>query len=141
MKTEQLHTLIRQHIPQITYLETDTSESAEGEWTIWQQEDCTIIIEFADKPQANEQFISTLQTLSAQLNWLEQHRADVMEILTTQTNLAETASIQMVYLACLIEHHEVFCDFAISADALRNQVAEFSLEPDGELIFNGLERN
>ena len=41
----KLHDLIQTHIPQINYLETDTTEAAEGQCTLWQQEDCTFLLD------------------------------------------------------------------------------------------------
>ena len=140
MKQHDLHALLRRHIPQINFLETDTTEAAEGECTLWQQEDCTLIIEFENEKQPETTLITALQTIAQKLTYLDTQRGDIIKTLSTQTQTANIADANMVYVAFFVEHEDVFCDFAVSASAWHEHIAECSLEKDNELIFNGLEK-
>ncbi len=140
MKSTELHTLIKQHIPQITYLETDTNEAAEGECTIWEQDDCTIMIELANPNADKHLIIVALQQIAAQLTFLDTHRERIHQLLATETQVSDLADSSMVYTAFLIEDEDhVFCDFAVATPSLGERVASCSLEEDFELIFNELE--
>lgn len=140
MKQNELHQLIMQHIPQITHLETDTSELAEGECTLWGQDDCTIMLEFADRKSDCHTLVAALQKASAKLRELDAQREHITQTIQAADKNANTANAYVVYVAFLIENaSEVFCDFAVSAPTWGERVAEWSLEDDDELIFNGFE--
>lgn len=142
MKTKDLHSLIQQHIPKIQYLELETSESVEAECAIWQQDDCTLIIDFENKNLDSTQVIAALQNVSRKLAWLDAHRADVLQTISTESKLNDTSNTYIQYAAFLIESaDDVFCDFALAAPQWGEQTAACSLEEDNELIFHGIETN
>lgn len=140
MKQNELHQLMKQHIPQITHLETDTTELAEGECTVWGQDDCTIMIEFADTKCDCHTTVAALQKVSAKLRELDAQREHITQTIQAADKNADTTNAYVVYIAFFIENaREVFCDFAVSAPTWGERVAAFSLEDDDELIFNGFE--
>lgn len=140
MNKNELHHLIQQHIPQITHLETDTTELAEGECTVWGQDDCTIMIEFADTKCDCHTTVAALQKASAKLRELDAQRQHITQTIQAADKNADMTKVYVVYIAFWIENaSEVFCDFAVSAPTWGERVAAFSLEDDDELIFNGFE--
>lgn len=142
MKTKDLHSLIQQHIPQIQYLELETSESVEAECAVWQQDDCTLIIDFENKHLDCHNLVAALQNVSCKLAWLDAHRANVSQEIADKSKLKDTSNAYIQYAAFFIESaDDVFCDFAVAAPQWGEQLAAFSLEADNELIFNGIETN
>ena len=139
MKMKELHDLIKQYSPQVTYLETETEEVAEGECAIWAQDDCTFIIEFANQSNESPALVAILQTISQKLDWLHNQRPKIEQLIVEKENF-DTNNAYAVYTAFFVENErEVFCEFAISAPEWSEQVAEFSLESNNELIYQGLE--
>ena len=131
----KLHDLIQTHIPQINYLETDTTEAAEGQCTLWQQEDCTFLLDLTDHT-ANA---SIMKNIANKINWLEQNREYILNTLTDHFS-GSLKNISHAYIAFFVEdEHNIFCDFALNCP--QQQLAEFSLEEDNELIFNGFDTN
>ena len=130
MKQKDLHNLVKQHIPQIHYLECDTDELIEGECALWNNDNATIVIEFADNGCDCHNLADALQTVSAKLAWLNEHSDDITQ--ATQTN-PDTAYI--AYAAFWVEDSkQVFCDFAVAPDLDSEQEIECSLEEDNTLV-------
>ncbi|MFC2562005.1 MAG: hypothetical protein ACFNS8_03085, partial [Kingella oralis] len=77
-----LHTLARQHIPQITHLPDDTEEALEAECSLWGN-DSTLLIDSDATPA-----IAALQAVSAQLAWLDQHQSDILQLIAAHSRLA-----------------------------------------------------
>ncbi|ULJ65759.1 hypothetical protein [Wielerella bovis] len=152
MKQNDLHTLIRQHITSVNYLETDTIEAVEGACTLWGYHDCTFIMEFAHADLNDDNIVPVLQKLSDKLAWLNQHRADILDVAFAEPEFsgclkAERHQVEQeiypLYCAFFIEsEQEIFCDFALAAadGSMGDWFAELSLEEDNELIFNGMEQ-
>lgn len=151
LKQKDLHALIQQHIPQIHYLEVETTESAEGECTLWERDDCTILLDLAIPEMAN--LPTALKNISAKLTWLNEHRADIIAQLFAEPKFSgslktERAQVEpklhMVYCSFFVEStEEIFCDFAVSAEdnLLNNRFADCSLEEDNEFTFNSMEQD
>ncbi|QMT30980.1 hypothetical protein [Alysiella filiformis] len=140
MKKNELHNLIRQEIPQITYLETDSPEAAEGEFALWEVDDCTIMLDFADNKSDCHTIQAALQNVSRKITFLNDNKNAIIQTLHTEHPELSTENMRGVYVSFWIENAtEVFCDLLVSSDDWAMQAAAFSLEDDNELIFNGLE--
>lgn len=140
MKQADFHALLRQHIPQIHYLETDTAEIAEGECTLWGDEDCTFIMELANPKLDCHTLTTALQTIAKQLQYLETQREWILQtIATQQAAYAMADGARVVYVAFWVEDADaVCCDLACTAPAWGGQQAVWAVE-DGDLIFQGFE--
>lgn len=139
MKKNELHLLIQQNIPQITYLETDSPETAEGELSLWEVDDCTIMLDFANPKSDAQTLTAALQKVAQKITFLNENKALISEILQREHPNLHTENMRGVYMAFWIENaHEVFCDFALSSEDWDLSSAEFALEEDNELVFNGL---
>ena len=126
-----LHQLIQKHIPQIHYLEMDTSEAVEGECILWQS-DCTCLIEL-DNYKPSEQL---LNMISQQITWLNQHQNEVLAILKVHDEQYQT--IEPCYLAFLaVTEKQTACNIALSCDD--NVLAHILLQSDNQLIFDEIE--
>ena len=101
MKMKELHDLIKQYIPQVTYLETETEEVAEGECAIWAQDDCTFIIEFANQSNESPALVAILQTISQKLDWLHNQRAKIEQLIVEKENF-DTNNAYAVYTAFFV---------------------------------------
>lgn len=139
MTLKQLHDLIKQHIPQVNHLETETDEVAEGQCTIWQQDDCTFIIEFANHTNESPALVTILQKISNKINWLHSEHKKITQTIL-ETNHLSTQDAYLLYTAFFVENdQDIFCEFAVSSPNWHEQTAEFSLEADDTLIYHGLE--
>ena len=124
-----LHTLARQHIPQITHLPDDTEEALEAECSLWGN-DSTLLIDSDATPA-----IAALQAVSAQLAWLDQHQSDILQLIAANSRLAAPSQPQIAYAAFWLEDDTSFCDFAVCAANWGEQLAECALE-NGTLTFS-----
>lgn len=124
-----LHTLARQHIPQITHLPDDTEEALEAECSLWGN-DSTLLIDSDATPA-----IAALQAVSAQLAWLDQHQSDILQLIAANSRLAAPSQPQIAYAAFWLEDNASFCDFAVCAANWGEQLAECALE-NGALTFS-----
>lgn len=124
-----LHTLARQHIPQITHLPDDTEEALEAECSLWGN-DSTLLIDSDATPA-----IAALQAVSAQLAWLDQHQSDILQLIAAHSRLAAPSQPQIAYAAFWLEDDTSFCDFAVCAANWGEQLAECALE-NGTLTFS-----
>ena len=130
-----LHTLAQRHIPQITHLPDDTEETLEAECTLWAA-DSTLLIDSDTTPS-----IAALQAVSAQLAWLDQHQNAILQLIAENSRLAAPHHPQIAYTAFWLEDNASFCDFAVSAENWGEQLAECSLEDNGELSFSQISQN
>lgn len=139
MKQNEFHQYIQKYIPQITFLETDSTELAEAECRVWGRDDCTLLIELANPKINHEDLQSALQQIATKIQWIDEKQHDILQNCATETQFnTENASID--YVAFWVENaDDVFCDFVIGAPNWQNRVAAYALEEDNELIFNGLE--
>ncbi|MDO4433908.1 MAG: hypothetical protein Q4B82_04935 [Alysiella sp.] len=139
MKITQLHTLIREYIPHITFIDSEIQDIVEAECHLWQQEDCACIIDFGDRLPEKPQLLAILNKIAKKLTWLNQQNDAILRVFTQESGLAsDGATLQ--YVAFLIEDEQrIFCDFALNTPKLHEQIIEMSLEENGEIIFNGIE--
>ena len=129
-----LHTLARQHIPQITHLPDDTEEALEAECSLWGN-DSTLLIDSDATPA-----IAALQAVSAQLAWLDQHQSDILQLIAAHSRLAAPSQPQIAYAAFWLEDDTSFCDFAVCAANWGEQLAECALE-NGTLTFSHISQD
>ncbi|MFC2292477.1 MAG: hypothetical protein ACFNLD_04500 [Kingella oralis] len=129
-----LHTLARQHIPQITHLPDDTEEALEAECSLWGN-DSTLLIDSDATPA-----IAALQAVSAQLAWLDQHQSDILQLIAAHSRLAAPSQPQIAYAAFWLEDDTSFCDFAVCAANWGEQLAECALE-NGTLTFSQISQD
>lgn len=139
MKIKELHDLIQQHIQQVNHLDTETDEVAEGECSVWAQDDCTFMIEFANQSHESPALIGILQEIASKLDYLQAKRDDIIQIITQRQHI-NTEAMRLVYTAFFVESEcDVFCEFAVSAPSWGEKMAELSLESNNQLIYHGLE--
>ena len=129
-----LHTLARQHIPQITHLPDDTEEALEAECSLWGN-DSTLLIDSDATPA-----IAALQAVSDQLAWLDQHQSDILQLIAAHSRLAAPSQPQIAYAAFWLEDDTSFCDFAVCAANWGEQLAECALE-NGTLTFSQISQD
>ena len=80
-----------------------------------------------------------MKNIANKINWLEQNREYILNILADHFS-GSLKSISLAYITFFVEdEHNIFCDFALNCP--QQQLAEFSLEEDNELIFNGFDTN
>lgn len=140
MKKADFHALLRQHIPQIHHLEADSSENAEAECALWQRDDCTLLIDFAEKSSNCHTLVHTLQTISQQIAHIHAHRDDITQIIAAQSAKHSVVEVFVLYISIWVEEADaVFCDFAVSAPQWHNEVAAFSLDEQNQFVFEGFE--
>ena len=64
-----------------------------------------------------------------------------MQLIAENSRLAAPHHPQIAYTAFWLEDNASFCDFAVSAENWGEQLAECSLEDNGELSFSQISQN
>lgn len=140
MKQTDFHTLIKQSISVIHYLETDTTEAAEAECEMWQRDDCTLLIDFHQPINQIDVLKNIFTVIAQQIDFLNQARDEILQTLITQQPSLTTDEARMVYLAFGVESADaIWCDFAVSVPDFGECLATFSLENGNHVIFEGIE--
>lgn len=143
MKPESLHHILQQACPQIHYLETESPEAFEGECSLWEREDCTVII---DLPQPFSGSLNAVAALIRQrFDWLAANRGHILNAVFADADIADSLKdtpqnremLTPLYLAFFIEsEEEIACDFALCTEN-GGRCIELSLEADLSLNVNG----
>ena len=130
MKT---HEILRTYIPQITFLDEDCPETAEGECRLWGRDECTFLLDTEDYSP------DTLHKIAEQIYFLEDNRADILQGFSEYFS-GSLGYVQIRYVAFFVDDNSaVSCDFAL--DCGNGQLALCSLENDKQLMFNGFEQD
>lgn len=131
----KLHQLIQQIIPHITFIDDEITDMIEGECTLWQQEDCAIVLDLGN--HANNEAILT--QIATQLNLLNQQQTQLLQALQqNSTWLPENTFI--AYIAFTLENNALLGDLALMRHNNDEEEAIFSLEnPSDSWQFSGIE--
>lgn len=129
------HQLVRQTIPHIAFIDDEITDMIEGECTLWQQEDCTIVLDLG-KHADNE---TILAQIAEQLDALNQQQHKLLQDLQqNSTWLPENTFI--AYIAFTLENNTLIGDLALMRADNDEEEAVFSLEnPSDGWQFSGIE--
>lgn len=140
MNINEIQKWVAQNIAQVQFVDEDISDAIEGECRIWQNDDCTLLIDFANLNMPQVAFMSALQQIERILRDLDDKRDAVLASVRDIAAQRANDDVQMHYVAFFVESsNEVLCDFALTASEWGEEIAEFSLE-DGTWQFNGWEK-
>lgn len=140
MNINEIQKWVAQNIAQVQFVDEDISDAIEGECRIWQNDDCTLLIDFANLNMPQVAFMSALQQIERILRDLDDKRDAVLASVRDIAAQRANDDVQMHYVAFFVESsNEVLCDFALTASEWGEEIVEFSLE-DGTWQFNGWEK-
>lgn len=143
MQTESLRQILQQACPRIHYLEAESPEAFEGECSLWQQDDCTVIIDCA--PQFSGSLNAAAAVIAQRLQWLDANRETIINAVLADSSVGSSLNgsadtpnaFRLLYTAFFIDtEQEIYCDFALLPANSRNSI-ELSLEADQTLLVNG----
>lgn len=140
MKQQTQQAIICQHIPQISFIDPEITDVIEAECTLWQQNDCTLIIDFEQPIKHENTLITLCQSIHSKLQYLHDKRQAIITSLAQASGLnADDAILQ--YIAFFVDtKQQIFCDFALHTASLGEQIAEMSLETDNKILFHRTSR-
>lgn len=129
MKPEQIHVLLSQS----PYIKEwpDDDDPYVAECALWEQENITLIIDFAQNQQDENHFHQCCIAIQDKLNWLAQNQS-----LIHQECKLQPQNTAISYISYYVEDADtIFTDMVLTAcDDPENILAEISIEEDNTII-------
>lgn len=141
MNIMSVRKMVQEIVSAVHFIDADIPDNIEGECNMWQRDDCTFLLEFAQMPSNQQELYSILNNINTQMLYLEQEYKIIAHLVKTQNSFSlNFSTLTMQYVAFWIESPtEVFCDFALTATEWGEKWFECSLEHNNQLLFHGFQ--